>query len=198
MYSRDTVFNKHYSQASFATRHADANLFREFTPKNPSRTVKCFFNFKAFTLLRASALASRTIGLRPCCITLRKEIVVLRKRNNNVSFRLSDDEKQLFDNLQQITGLPKNRLIIDLLLDAQLAPKEYTSEVKKLNQLTANLSEQVKRIGVNVNQLARVANSTGNISDIVTIETFNKNLLSLQRECDNLWRYTNRSIQKML
>lgn len=122
----------------------------------------------------------------------------MRKRNNNVSFRLSDDEKQLFDKLQQITGLPKNRLIIDLLLDAKLAPKEYTSELQKLNQQTANLSEQVKRIGVNINQLARVANSTGNISDIVTIETFNKNLLSLQRECDNLWQYTNQSIRKML
>lgn len=122
----------------------------------------------------------------------------MRKRNNNVSFRLSDDEKQLFDKLQQITGLPKNRLIIDLLLDAKLAPKEYTSELQKLNQQTANLSEQVKRIGVNVNQLARVANSTGNISDIVTIEKFNKNLLSLQRECDNLWQYTNQSIRKML
>ena len=69
-------------------------------------------------------------------------------------------EKQLFDKLQQITGLPKNRLIIDLLLDAKLAPKEYTSELQKLNQQTANLSEQVKRIGVNINQLARVANST--------------------------------------
>ena len=122
----------------------------------------------------------------------------MRKRNNNVSFRLSDGEKHLFDELQEKTGLPKNRLIIDLLLDAQLAPKEYTSELQKLNQQTANLSEQVKRIGVNINQLARVANSTGNISDIVTIETFNKNLLSLQRECDNLWQYTNQSIRKML
>lgn len=122
----------------------------------------------------------------------------MRKRNNNVSFRLSDGEKQLLDTLQKATGLPKNRLIIDLLSDAKLAPKEYTSELQKLNQQTANLSEQVKRIGVNINQLARIANSTGNISDIVKIETFNKNLLSLQEVCDNLWRYINQSIQKVL
>lgn len=122
----------------------------------------------------------------------------MRKRNNNVSFRLSDGEKQLLDTLQKVTGLPKNRLIIDLLSDAKLAPKEYTSELQKLNQQTANLSEQVKRIGVNINQLARIANSTGNISDIVKIETFNKNLLSLQEVCDNLWRYINQSIQKVL
>ena len=122
----------------------------------------------------------------------------MRKRNNNVSFRLSDGEKQLLDTLQKVTGLPKNRLIINLLSDAKLAPKEYTSELQKLNQQTANLSEQVKRIGVNINQLARIANSTGNISDIVKIETFNKNLLSLQEACDNLWRYINQSIQKVL
>lgn len=122
----------------------------------------------------------------------------MRKRNNNVSFRLSDGEKQLLDTLQKVTGLPKNRLIIDLLSDAKLAPKEYTSELQKLNQQTANLSEQVKRIGVNINQLARIANSTGNISDMVKIETFNKNLLSLQEACDNLWRYINQSIQKVL
>lgn len=122
----------------------------------------------------------------------------MRKRNNNVSFRLSDGEKQLLDTLQKVTGLPKNRLIIDLLSDAKLAPKEYTSELQKLNQQTANLSEQVKRIGVNINQLARIANSTGNTSDIVKIETFNKNLLSLQEACDNLWRYINQSIQKVL
>lgn len=122
----------------------------------------------------------------------------MRKRNNNVSFRLSDDEKHLFDELQKKTGLPKNRLIVNLLSSVVLTSTEVTAELKQLNINTARLAEQVKRIGVNANQLARVANSSGNISDISAIETLNKTLSALQSECDILWRYTNKSIQKVL
>lgn len=122
----------------------------------------------------------------------------MRKRNNNVSFRLSNDEKHLFDELQKKTGLPQNRLIVNLLSSAVLTSTEVTAELKQLNINTARLAEQVKRIGINVNQLARVANSSGSISDISAIGTLNKILSALQSECDILWQYTNKSIQKVL
>lgn len=122
----------------------------------------------------------------------------MRVRNNNISFRLNDDEKIMFDNYQSITGLPKNQLIIKILSGATLAPKECTEELKLLNRNTAYLYEQVKRIGVNVNQLARVANANGATADIDILNEFNTNLLSLQKECENLWRYTNLSMLKML
>lgn len=125
-------------------------------------------------------------------------MVGLRKRNNNVSFRLSNDEKHLFDELQKKTGLPQNRLIVNLLSSAVLTSTEVTAELKQLNINTARLAEQVKRIGINVNQLARVANSSGSISDISAIGTLNKILSALQSECDILWQYTNKSIQKVL
>lgn len=125
-------------------------------------------------------------------------MVGLRKRNNNVSFRLSNDEKHLFDELRKKTGLPQNRLIVNLLSSAVLTSTEVTAELKQLNINTARLAEQVKRIGVNVNQLARVANSSGSISDISAIETLNKTLSALQSECDILWQFTNKSIQKVL
>lgn len=122
----------------------------------------------------------------------------MRKRNNNVSFRLSDDEKHLFDELQKKTGLPKNRLIVNLLSSAVLTATEVTAELKQLNINMARLAEQVKRIGVNVNQLARVANSSGSISDISAIIMLNKTLSALHSECDTLWQFTNKSIQKVL
>ena len=125
-------------------------------------------------------------------------MVGLRKRNNKVSFRLSNDEKHLFDELQKKTGLPQNRLIVNLLSSAVLTSTEVTAELKQLNINTARLAEQVKRIGINVNQLARVANSSGSISDISAIGTLNKILSALQSECDILWQYTNKSIQKVL
>lgn len=118
----------------------------------------------------------------------------MRKRNQNISFRLSDDEKKIFDDLQKQTGLPKNSLIMDILSDATIAPVEYTETLKELNIATAHLAEQVKRIGINVNQLARVANATGNVDALHKLDDIKKELIILQDRCDKLWRYINLSI----
>ncbi len=87
----------------------------------------------------------------------------MRKRNNTVSFRLTDEEAQMLNTLQQKTGMPKRTLIMELVNGAQLAPADYTEAMKELVSVTVKLTEQTKRIGVNVNQIARVANSTGDL-----------------------------------
>lgn len=120
----------------------------------------------------------------------------MRKRNQNISFRLSDDEKKIFDDLQTRTGLPKNCLIMNILSDATLAPIEYTEALKELNIATAYLTEQVKRIGINLNQLTRVANATGNVDALHKLDDIKKELIILQDRCEKLWRYTNQSIPR--
>lgn len=121
----------------------------------------------------------------------------MRKRNNNISFRVNDDEKILFDSLQKKTGLPKNKLIIRLLSSSVLLPEECITELKNLNKNTAQLTEQVKRIGVNINQIARIANCTGTISDIHVIDKFNNSLNLLRKECEKQWQFINQSIHKL-
>ena len=107
----------------------------------------------------------------------------MRKRNNTVSFRLTDEEVKMLNALQQKTGMPKRTLIMELVNGAQLAPAEYTEAIKKLLTATIKLAEQTKRIGVNVNQIARVANSTGDLycqNELAIIQNQLRQLLEVE------------------
>lgn len=96
----------------------------------------------------------------------------MRKRNNTVSVRLSDNELQAFNNLQEKTGLPKHALITKLVSGATLFPTEYTEELKKLLSVTYQLMQQTRKIGVNLNQIARACNS-GNYDDLKDLNEIN-------------------------
>lgn len=122
----------------------------------------------------------------------------MRKRSQTVSFRLTENEKAFFDELQKRTGMPKHKLVLAALTRAKLPSKECVEELKRLNVNTAYLAEQVKKIGVNINQIAHVANATGQISDIQEIAKFSQHLLAIQKGCELLWQYSNQSMRKLL
>lgn len=117
----------------------------------------------------------------------------MRQRNNSISFRLSDNELQALNALQEKTGLPKNALITKLVSGAKLIPSEYSEELKKLTFATAKLVEQTRRIGVNFNMIVRTANTTGNIDAIDELSIIGKQLESLTVFVQKLWAYTSQS-----
>lgn len=76
----------------------------------------------------------------------------MRKRNNQIIVRLSEEEYKPFKKQLEISGLSINDFIINLIMGATIKerpPKDY-----------AKIIYEICKIGNNVNQLAYKANKT--------------------------------------
>lgn len=81
----------------------------------------------------------------------------MRKRNNVVLLYLSDDELQSLDEWCDAARLNRNqylRMLIDGFQPIAFSPIEYT-----------DIMEELRKLGVNMNQLAVKANSLGFIDE---------------------------------
>lgn len=75
-----------------------------------------------------------------------------RKRNNQFSVRLSDEELALWNKKQNASGLGKTEFFVKLLRSKKV-------QVYRFNDTIDLLYKELRRIGVNLNQLAYLANS---------------------------------------
>ena len=80
-----------------------------------------------------------------------------RRRENKVTFRVDDDESAIVHGLAEKAHLPMEEYIRRCILSAD---KILIQDGEAIRKLTA----EVNRIGNNINQVVRVANSTKGIS----------------------------------
>ena len=88
-------------------------------------------------------------------LKIRKETLTMRKRNNRLCVRLSDDENNIVRNRIQSTGLSKEAYMRSVLLGN--IPRE------KPDERFYTLMKDLSGIANNANQLARKANAFGSI-----------------------------------
>ena len=99
-----------------------------------------------------------------------------RKRSYRVRTRLNEQEYEKYLRFLEKSGLTKEQLLRQLLAQGyvrQPAPVEYNSLIAEIN-----------KIGVNINQIARVANGTQAISpaSISEIKQMQQKLMRLVKE----------------
>ncbi len=75
-----------------------------------------------------------------------------RKRQHQLLFRLSDAELALFNSKQSASGLNKTEFLLSLL-------KSATIKVYAFEDSARQLGYELRRIGVNINQVAHLVNS---------------------------------------
>jgi len=75
-----------------------------------------------------------------------------RTRNRNFSVRLSDEEYLLFLKKQQATKLGNTDFFVSMLKDTNI-------KVYYFNETMNNLYRELRKIGVNLNQISMLANS---------------------------------------
>ena len=94
----------------------------------------------------------------------------MRSRNIKFSIWLSEKEYIKLEKLAEITGLKKAPIVRSLITGCELKPHPPENFAKLLRELSA--------IGSNINQIARVANTTKTISsdEITEIQTMFKTL----------------------
>ena len=76
---------------------------------------------------------------------------IKRSRNNQLALRLSDSEMEMFNRKQNASGLSKTDFLVKML-------KSSVIKVYSFNDTIKILFNELRKIGVNLNQIAYLAN----------------------------------------
>lgn len=103
----------------------------------------------------------------------------MRKRTNQIKFRMNDEEYAALQKKITASGQSQQSFILSALAGAVIAPKEEIELLKECNCNFADLVRQIKGMATNINQIAHIANGSGTLptqyklSDIgIEIEKF--------------------------
>lgn len=95
-----------------------------------------------------------------------------RKRQNKIVFYLTDEELELFEKkFKKTIFTSKSDYIRDSILNGIIIIKDYTHYKELINE--------INKIGVNINQIAKVANASG--------ELYQSQMAKLLLEMDKIW-----------
>lgn len=106
-----------------------------------------------------------------------------RNRNIQIKFNVSEEEKALIDKRQEQSGIEnKGAFYRKMLIDGYVVK----TDVALLKEITVGMS----RIGNNVNQIARVANQNGRVSQ--------KDLQTVMEKMEELWQLVKSIVSSQL
>ena len=111
------------------------------------------------------------------------------KRINEIHIMLDDSEYATFLELQQKTDLNKRQFIMNAISDKPFVTQEYIEELKKLNSLIDKFNELIKKEGININQLARIANTSGELPTVEELEKISNEILKIRKGAERIWQY---------
>ena len=112
------------------------------------------------------------------------------KRINEIHIMLNEEEYSTFLELQQKTGLNKRQFIMNAIADKPFVTSEYINELKKLNVLIDKFNELIKKEGININQMARIANTNGDLPTVEELEKIAEEISKIHKGAEKLWQYT--------
>ena len=101
-----------------------------------------------------------------------------RKRNNQIVIRLSDEENEMLKRKVEQSGKTQQEFLISMLINGTVTNTDGVKE----------LFPEVKRIGNNLNQIARSCNS-GNQATLSEVQ-------KVGEEMNGIWRLLKQFLQK--
>lgn len=113
-----------------------------------------------------------------------------RKRNRNIGFRATEEEWARFDNLSRITGKPKGTILRQLIEGFVYQPCPTSEALQYIKQLRC--------IGNNINQVARIAQRTGNIDTPLLKDLYRQQLEIIDSVEDLLFTPITFDIKKVM
>ena len=79
----------------------------------------------------------------------------MRKRNHTVTIRMNKEEYDLFQSKVKESGRTQQEVVIKAIADLKIATAEEIEELKRLNQMFADILCQLRGATTNINQIAR-------------------------------------------
>lgn len=120
----------------------------------------------------------------------------MRKRNNPIYIRLSDDEYNHIMNMIHTSGQTIQSYIINCLMKGKVSSQDEVMELRKQSNILADMDKQLKGIGVNINQLAHIANASGIPPSSEELENMSENIMDIRKEVNGKWQSIRQSISE--
>ena len=121
---------------------------------------------------------------------------VRRKRNRAVTVRMSETEYADLQNKVEESGLSQQAFVINAVRGATITPSDEIAVLKDISKTFADFEKQVRGLGTNVNQMARIANSKDNLSGESTLTRLSDQLSDMRKESEAIWQSIRSSINR--
>lgn len=118
----------------------------------------------------------------------------MRKRNYTVTIRMNKTEYDLLQNKVKESGQTQQAVVLHAIADLKIASAEEVEELKKLNQMLAEILSQLRGAATNLNQIARKLNMDGVMPMEEVLYYLNRNILKYRKESEKIWRSIRRLI----
>lgn len=120
----------------------------------------------------------------------------MRKRTHQIKVWKNDEEYQLLQDKTEKSGQTRQTVIINAISGATITTQEEVDELKKSNTLLAELIKQIRGMATNINQIAHMANATGQIAGINELASMDRQICEFRKEGDNVWQLIRQSISQ--
>lgn len=112
----------------------------------------------------------------------------MRKRNRTITIRMSDEEYTFLQKRLSQTGQTQQSYILNAICGVTIVSAEEVKELQKLNKGFADMMRQLRGVATNVNQMAHVANGTGELPVVAALEKFGKSIEKFRKEEEQRWQ----------
>ena len=118
----------------------------------------------------------------------------MRKRNYTVTIRMNKAEYELLQSKVKESGRTQQEVVIKAIADLKIASTAEVEELKRLNQMFADILSQLRGATTNINQIARKMNTDGFMPREDILYYLNKNILKYRKESEKIWLLIRRLI----
>ena len=118
----------------------------------------------------------------------------MRKRNYTVTIRMNKEEYDLLQNKVKESGQTQQAVVIHAIAGLKIASAEEVEELKRLNQMFADILCQLRGATTNINQIARKLHTDGFMPREDILYYLNKNILKYRKESEKIWLLIRRLI----
>ena len=118
----------------------------------------------------------------------------MRKRNYTVTIRMNKEEYDIFFRARLKNQEEQQEVVIKAIADLKIASTEEVEELKRLNQMFADILSQLRGATTNINQIARKLHTDGEVPNDSTLYFLNKNILKYRKESEKIWLLIRRLI----
>lgn len=121
---------------------------------------------------------------------------VKRMRNNAVTVRMTDYEREYLDNMVEESGLSIQTFVIRAIKGAVIRPSDEIIILKEISKTFADHERQLRGMATNINQLAHIANAQGDLPTEQQLAKISQLISDYRKESEEIWLLIRSSINQ--
>ena len=121
---------------------------------------------------------------------------VKRIRNNAVTIRMTDYEREYLDNMVEESGRTIQTFIIRAIKGAVIRPSDEIMILKEISKTFADHERQLRGMATNINQLAHIANAQGDLPTEQQLAKIFQLINDYRKESAEIWLLIRSSINQ--